>query len=302
MKKLILISILTFLLLSLIGTVYIKGAGEDTTDQNIAAIFIYPETSEGNVGENFTIEVKVSNVADLYGYEFHLRWNSTLLDCVEVIEGPFLKSGDSTFFTYKINSTEGCMVVDCTLLGDIQGVSGNGTLTTIKFYIKTTGECLLDLYDTILLNSAEQTIEHSTTDGYFSALHVIHDVAIINLIASNSYVNVTVENQGTQTETFNVSVYYYLLISDPLIGIETVTLEPNTNLTLIFTWNPPATGRYKIVAEASVIAGETHTEDNISTIVIFVEKKSVCNAGSLEETRLSKFNVNIINSVSMLEF
>ena len=298
MKKLILISIVAFVLLSLIGTVYIKGASEGTTNQNVAAIFIYPKTSEGNVGENFIIEVKVSDVIDLYGYEFHLRWNPTLLDCVEVSEGPFLKSGGSTFFTYKINSTEGCMVVDCTLLGDIQGVDGSGTLTTIKFYIKRTGECLLDLYDTILLNSAEQPIEHSTTDGYFYSL--IRDIAIINLVASDSYVNVTVENQGSQTETFNVSVYYYLLISDPLIGIETVTLEPNTNFTLIFTWDPPATGRYKIVAEASVIAGETDTEDNISTIVIFVEKKSVCNVGSLEETRLSNFNT--INSVSMLEF
>jgi len=170
MKKPTIALMLTIILLSLTGTVYIKGAGEGPTDQGVAAIFIYPETSEGNVGENFTIEVKVSNVTDLYGYEFHLRWNSTLLDCVEVNEGPFLKSGGSTFFTYKINSTEGCMVVDCTLLGDIQGVSGNGTLTTIKFYIKTTGECLLDLYDTILLNSAEQAIEHLTTDGYFYAV------------------------------------------------------------------------------------------------------------------------------------
>ena len=170
MRKLILVSILAFVLLSLIGTVYIKGAGEGITNQNVATIFIYPETSEGNVGENFIIEVKVSDVTDLYGYEFHLRWNSTLLDCVEVSEGPFLKSGGSTFFTYKINSTEGCIVVDCTLLGDIQGVNGNGTLTTIKFYIKRAGECLLDLYDTILLNSAEQTIEHSTTDGYFYAV------------------------------------------------------------------------------------------------------------------------------------
>ncbi|MCD6240861.1 hypothetical protein J7K27_04980 [Candidatus Bathyarchaeota archaeon] len=167
MKKPIPILVLAFVFLSLIGTVYIKGAGEGPTDQGVAVIFIYPETSEGNVGENFIIEVKVSDVTDLYGYEFHLRWNSTLLDCVEVSEGPFLKSGGSTFFTYKINSTEGCMVVDCTLLGDVQGVSGNGTLTTIKFYIKTTGECLLDLYDTILLDSAEHAIEHSATDGYF---------------------------------------------------------------------------------------------------------------------------------------
>ena len=270
MKKLIPISILALVLLSLIGSVYIKGAGEGTTNQNIAAIFIYPETSEGNVGENFTIEVKVSNVTDLYGYEFHLRWNSTLLDCVEVSEGPFLKSGGSTFFTYKINNTKGSIVVDCTLIGNVQGVDGTGTLATVKFYIETIGECPLDLYDTILINSIEESIVHSAIDGYFYTL--VRDIAIINLAASNSYVNVTVENQGTQTETFNLSTYYTRL-TDPLIGTKTVTLEPKTTLTLTFIWDPPDYGRYEILAKTDILTGEVDVEDNTSTIVIYIRSE-----------------------------
>ena len=270
MKKPTPILILTFILLSLIGTVHIKSAGEDTINQNVAAIFIYPETSEGNVGENFTIEVKVSNVTDLYGYEFHLRWNSTLLDCVEVSEGPFLKSGGSTFFTYKINNTKGSIVVDCTLIGNVQGVDGTGTLATVKFYIETIGECPLDLYDTILINSIEESIVHSAIDGYFYTL--VRDIAIINLAASNSYVNVTVENQGTQTETFNLSTYYTRL-TDPLIGTKTVTLEPKTTLTLTFIWDPSDYGRYEILAKTDILTGEVDVEDNTSTIVIYIRSE-----------------------------
>ena len=268
MKKLIPILILALVLLSLIGTVYIKGAGEGITNQNIAVIFIYPETSEGNVGENFTIEVKVSNVTDLYGWEFHLRWNSTILDCMEVNEGPFLKSGGSTFFTYKINNTKGSIVVDCTLLGDVEGVDGTGTIATITFYIERGGVCILDLYDTILLNSVEQSIEHSTIDGYFSAFER-HDVAVIGLSVSRSQIIVTVENQGTQVEVFNVSVYY-CFVNDPLVGIQTVTLEPGANTTLIFVWRPLITGRYKITAEAGQVSSENDIDDNTLVIVTYI--------------------------------
>lgn len=97
-----------------------------------------------------------------------MRWNSTLLDAVNVVEGSFLKQGGNTLFiTPTINNTEGYMIVDCTLLGDIPGVSGNGTLATVEFHVKTEGECTLDLYDTTLVSSFEQPITHTVTDGHF---------------------------------------------------------------------------------------------------------------------------------------
>ncbi|MGB9693639.1 MAG: cohesin domain-containing protein, partial [Fervidobacterium sp.] len=235
------------------------------TFSSIATIYVDPQESIGIIGQNFTINICISDVVDLYGWEFKLGWNATILDAVEVSEGSFLKSGGSTFFTYKINNTLGYMIVDCTLLGQVPGVSGSGVLATIKFHVKSIGECPLDLYDTVLVNSVEQAIEHISIDGYYCTS--VHDIAIINLTASSTEVNVTVENQGTHTETFNVSAYYTRL-SDPLIGTQTVTLIKGATTTLTFTWTPPSPGRYEIRAEATTVPEETDIADNIYTIII----------------------------------
>jgi len=50
------------------------------------------------------------------------------------------------------------MVADCTLLGNVSGVSGSGTLATITFNVKGVGESPLTLWDVALLNSLEQSI------------------------------------------------------------------------------------------------------------------------------------------------
>lgn len=74
-------------------------------------------------------------------------------------------------------------------------------------------------------------------------------------------VKVTVENQGTHTETFNVSASYTRL-TDPLIGTQTITLERGTNSTLNFAWTPLAYGRYEIRAEANTVPSEVDMVDN----------------------------------------
>ena len=128
-------------------------------------IFVDPPISTAEVGQTFFINIKISNVVDLYGWEFRLKWNSTLLNALNVIQGPFLKQGGGTFFWPKINNTAGYILVDCTLLGDVPGVNGSGTLATVKFYAKNQGESILDLYDTLLLNSLETAISHANNDG-----------------------------------------------------------------------------------------------------------------------------------------
>jgi hypothetical protein len=230
-------------------------------------VYVDPEVSVGAVGQNFTINVNISNVTDLYGWEFKLGWNTTILDIVEVYEGPFLKNVADTFFTYKVNSTAGYIIADCTLLGTVLGASGDGTLATLKFYVKSKGDSVLDLFDTILIDSNEQIIPHSAIDGYYYTS--MHDISIIRLEASKTAVNVTVQNNGAYTETFNVSVYYTLM-ADPLIGTQTITLEPDTNATLTFTWNPPQSGRYEVQAEAGPVTGEINTQDNTSKIQIYI--------------------------------
>jgi hypothetical protein len=254
----------TFLLL---GVSTPKSRVSIETNSSTATIYVDPQTSVGAVAQNFTVNINISNVTDLYGWEFKLGWNTTVLDVVEVHEGPFLKNVSNTFFTHKVNSTAGYILVDCTFLSIVPGVSGDGTLANVIFYFKRIGYSVLDFYDTILIDSNEQAILHSAIDGYYYTS--MHDVSIINLEASQTTVNVTVKNQGTYAETFNVSVYYTHL-TDPLIGTQTITLEPNTNITLTFTWSPPSSGRYEIRAEAEALAGETNTQDNTLTIQIYI--------------------------------
>lgn len=261
----IFIFVLSFLLLGIFAYKTIVAVN---TSSSIATIYVDPHTSVGTIGQNFTVDINISNVTDLYGWELKLGWNSTILDAVNVVEGSFLKRGGNTFFAYKINNTEGFGLVDCTLLGNVPGVSGNGTLATIEFHVKTLGECTLDLYDTTLVSSAEQPIPHTAFDGYYYT--ALRDVAVINLVASATTVNVTVENKGNHfTETFNVSAYYTLL-TDPLIGTQTITLEPGETITLNFTWTPNATGRYEIKAYTSTIPNDVDPSDNTKITYLYV--------------------------------
>jgi hypothetical protein len=131
-------------------------------------LFVNPKTVQGKVGDNFVVNVSVSNVTDLYGYEFSLSWNPAILNVTIVTEGPFLRSGGGTYFYPQINGGSGRLKVDCGLIGSIPGVSGQGTLAIIQFHVKEGGTCDLDLYDTQLDSSTNGTIAHTVNSGRFS--------------------------------------------------------------------------------------------------------------------------------------
>jgi len=128
-------------------------------------VYVYPSAKTVKVGQDFTVEVRISEVIDLYGWEFKLGWAPNLLDVVDVYEGPFLSQGGDTFFAKKINNTAGYILIDCTLLGPVPGVNGTGTLAIVEFQAETQGSCVLDLYDTKLVSSDEYPIPHTVVDG-----------------------------------------------------------------------------------------------------------------------------------------
>jgi hypothetical protein len=101
-----------------------------------------------------------------------------------------------------------------------------------------------------------------------------HDVAVTNVTTSktgclpkptvgegfNVNITVTVENQGSTTETFNVNVY----ANTTIIGTAPVTLNAGDNTTLTFVWDTTGflKGNYTISATADTVPGETDTADN----------------------------------------
>jgi len=124
-----------------------------------------PPSVNAIVNQAFQVGISVSGVSDLYGWEFKLGYNTSLLELVRVTEGSFLNSSRDTYFVPKNLSVNGYVLAGCTSLKNVAGASGNGTLATLEFRARTLGSCTLDLYETKLANSAKQLMEHSESDG-----------------------------------------------------------------------------------------------------------------------------------------
>ncbi|MGD8565898.1 MAG: hypothetical protein PVF96_06085 [Candidatus Bathyarchaeota archaeon] len=235
---------------------------------NLTTVSVSPSFVTAGMGENFIISVDISNVTDLFGWEFKLGWNSSILEVVDVVEGDFLRSGGETFFYPRINNTSGYVIVDCTLLGNVPGVSGDGILAVVEFYVKTEGESILDLLSTTLVDSGEQEIPHQSTDGY-GIFTSSHDVAVIDVVTSHTsvlagqivYINATVENQGRHDESVNVTSYYGFEI----IQTQFALLEIGERIILTFEWDTTGVpkGDYVISSEVSVVPNETEIIDNV---------------------------------------
>ena len=140
------------------------------------------------------------------------------------------------------------------------------------------------------VSGAEEIIEYTPTEsgtcyivvkwvsgsGTFNLTSTTdHDVAVVSVEPSTARVyagqtiNITVvaENEGMNTETFNVTVKYENTTMGIVgtIGTQTVTnLASGTNTTLTFSWNTSVTAcvNYTINAEASVVPGENDVSDN----------------------------------------
>ena len=135
--------------------------------EGIAVVSVDPQNISVAVGESFSANIDILNVADLYGWEFKFGWNDTILNLQNVTEGSFLKDTGATFFTHSLNSTGPHIVVDCTRLTDMPEASGNGTLSTLTFQVQQSGSCDLNLYDPVLINSFEQSMNCTAEGGHF---------------------------------------------------------------------------------------------------------------------------------------
>jgi hypothetical protein len=238
-----------------------------SNEAGTATVSVFPSSVTAYVSQNFPINVNVTGVSDLYAWQFKLNWTANILNVVNVTEGPFLKSsGNSTFFYYDLNATVGQISVECTRTGNVPGVSGSGVLATIKFDVESSGQSPLNLYYALLLNSQEEAIPSQLSSGNVHCSSPEVAVASVNaspttvLPGNLVHVNVTVQNLGGTSETFNVTTY----ANSHVIGVQKVTLNSGYLQTLFFTWNTTGYvfGDYNVSAVASTIPGETNTTNN----------------------------------------
>lgn len=101
------------------------------------------------------------------------------------------------------------------------------------------------------------------------SLNPVHDVAIVNLAVSKTivgqsyvvYINVTVENQGDFSESFNATVFANSTLP---IGFNEVTLQNGSSTLITITWDTSSfnLSNYEVSAYIEPIPGEVNIEDN----------------------------------------
>lgn len=140
-----------------------------------------PLPSTAPVGSTFNLNITITDVIDLYGWEFNMTFNATVLNVIDVIEGPFLLDfaysvGVGTWLVGPtIDNTNGWVLMGDSLFpfpDPPDGADGSGVLATIVFSVQMKGKSDLHFAST-KLNSWDSVsgllvaIPHTAKDGFF---------------------------------------------------------------------------------------------------------------------------------------
>jgi adhesin HecA-like repeat protein len=106
-------------------------------------------------GSSITLNVLISDISDLFGYQFSFNFNPAVLQATAVTEGSFLAGGGTTFSDPgTIDNTAGSIsFVANSLIGALPGVSGSGSLALISFNVTSVGSSLLSFSDALFLDA-----------------------------------------------------------------------------------------------------------------------------------------------------
>ena len=127
-----------------------------------ATVSFSPAAVSVATGESFTVDVRISDAADLFGFQFDLGFDPSKLTASVITEGAFLQAAGATLFIEgTVDNTAGTVSeLANSLNGAVPGANGNGVLATIRFTAASAGTSSINLFNTYFLDSglAELTV------------------------------------------------------------------------------------------------------------------------------------------------
>ena len=131
-----------------------------------ADVYTEPSYKPVNGTAAVSVNVSISDVQDLYGFQFDLTYDPDTLQFQSITEGPFLSSdGNSTFWAKPDSSTPGLLDnAVSTRLGMVGGLDGGGVLATLIFYPTGSGTTPIGLTGVILSNHNSERIPANVTN------------------------------------------------------------------------------------------------------------------------------------------
>jgi hypothetical protein len=141
-------------------------------ESSTATIFTDPLTLQTtDLGQTFVVNINVSNVVDLYGWQAGITFNPEVLECTGFYEGEFLdRSGEPTLFMKHysdMNNTLGIVYYrGDTILGPVPGIDGSGQLAYATFGSIGIGVSDFHLTDVIFVNSHVEQIMFEVKESF----------------------------------------------------------------------------------------------------------------------------------------
>lgn len=260
---------------------------------------VVPETVElgpgGVIGQTFTVAVTAEALVVVYGFNMKFGWNTTYLDYVShtltvpVEDYPtpippspypgFLHAPNLLFFD-DVDTGAGVYHAAIATLGGGPSL-GNGTAFVITLRVKNQSDAAveipLDVFE-VDFDHLLPGIEHwyLTHDGSVIVPENCSDLAVAKIAPSRTVtgegypINFTValENQGSYSETFNLTFYANTTL---IATVEEIHLEKLTSIMILFSWNTTglARGTYNMSFHLTQAPNESDTADNsLMTLVL----------------------------------
>jgi hypothetical protein len=134
----------------------------------VPTLSITPTPASATPGSSLGVDVMVSDIADLYIYQFSLAFNASVLQAGTVSLGNFLEgSGLPTLGDPgMVDNVAGTISYTFnTLLGPEAGVAGSGLLLHIDFDTLAAGSSALNFSDLLFLDSRGNDIAVNAVNG-----------------------------------------------------------------------------------------------------------------------------------------
>jgi hypothetical protein len=242
-------------------------------------VAVDPTQTSVKVGQTFPIDVNITDVSGLVGFDFELSYNASVISLIDIQLGPFLKSAGPTFLINLTTSGQIWLAASLYPTGVWTGISANGTgiLANATFQAIGAGKTTLNLFssnpsncDAIkLVKDPEDPpvapIPNVAIDGHVTVLpepdpdaHAVFSKTVIGQ-GYKLPVNVTATNPCDIPQTVNIAGY----ANTTQIGKQTLTLPNGTSTTLSFEWNTTGVfyGIYAISAGVTMTIGATSLPD-----------------------------------------
>lgn len=140
-----------------LGAALLSVAGAQAYAATLTAV---AAPNPANPGQVVEVDLQLSDVSDLFTYQFSLTFDPTVLQANAASLGDFLNQGGTTFGAAgTIDNVAGTVTLFYnTLVGAIPGVNGTGSLGHITFDAVGTGISTLTFSDGLFLNSGATDI------------------------------------------------------------------------------------------------------------------------------------------------